>query len=325
MSASVTADSLLLHHESPNKPPNLHVVIIGGVITGLTLAHCLDAAGVNYTLPEKHASVSRAFGGSIGLQANGCRILEQLGLYEKLEPLMKDNGFIANTIMRSGFTLFFPADIINWFVFIKLDRTYSSADASRWSREEVHARLEAPGAHTIVSPHAFRDSWSITDADGVYCVPVHEGMVEVATPGRVICIGDSAYKMSPYIAKAGKLCMESAAALANNLRRLSHDLDYNHTQSKSGETKIGISEEQIYKVLSQTIARYTERLRQMSNISYTMTRIISLDGWRARSVYRYIMPPLVGLANYWIMRRLEAGVVLDYFPMPVRARLAAGG
>ncbi|KAL4951100.1 hypothetical protein BDW69DRAFT_186720 [Aspergillus filifer] len=206
---------------------------------------------------------------------------------------------------------------VNWFVIIRLDRTHTPADVPRRSGEEVQARLESLGGHTVVAPHRFREFWTITDA--VYCVPIHEGMVEVATLGRVTCIGDSAFKMPPYLAQAGNLCMKSAAALANNLRRLNH----NHNQFKSAETQIGISEEQVCEALTQTTARYTDRLRQISSVSWNITRIMSLDGWTEWFLYRYIMPPLVGPATYRDMRRLGGRSDAGLYPCPC-ARKAGG-
>ncbi|KAL4949248.1 hypothetical protein BDW69DRAFT_198246 [Aspergillus filifer] len=62
------------------------VLIIGGSITGLTLAALLERYGVDYTLIEKHADVAPQLGASIGLIAHGARILEQLGCYDEVLP-----------------------------------------------------------------------------------------------------------------------------------------------------------------------------------------------------------------------------------------------
>ncbi|KAL4975551.1 hypothetical protein BDW66DRAFT_167055 [Aspergillus desertorum] len=62
------------------------VLIVGGSITGLSLAAMLERYGINYTLVEKHAEVAPEMGASIGLLAHGLRILDQLGCYEELLP-----------------------------------------------------------------------------------------------------------------------------------------------------------------------------------------------------------------------------------------------
>ncbi|KAL2826679.1 hypothetical protein BDW59DRAFT_160871 [Aspergillus cavernicola] len=63
-----------------------NVLIIGGSITGLTLAAILERYGIQYTLLEKHDTVAPSLGASIGLLAHGSRVLEQLGCFAELLP-----------------------------------------------------------------------------------------------------------------------------------------------------------------------------------------------------------------------------------------------
>jgi 2-polyprenyl-6-methoxyphenol hydroxylase-like FAD-dependent oxidoreductase len=64
----------------------LKVLIIGGSVTGLTLAAIFERYGIDYALLEKHADVTPALGASIGLLAHGSRVLDQLGCFEELLP-----------------------------------------------------------------------------------------------------------------------------------------------------------------------------------------------------------------------------------------------
>ncbi|KAF5570493.1 FAD binding domain-containing protein [Fusarium phyllophilum] len=54
------------------------VIIVGAGVTGLTLAHCLAKAGIDWVLLDKGV-VAPSFGTTITLQPHGCRILHQLG------------------------------------------------------------------------------------------------------------------------------------------------------------------------------------------------------------------------------------------------------
>ncbi|KAI1026380.1 hypothetical protein LB503_012854 [Fusarium chuoi] len=54
------------------------VIIVGAGVTGLTLAHCLAKAGIDFVLLDKGV-VAPSFGTTITLQPHGCRILHQLG------------------------------------------------------------------------------------------------------------------------------------------------------------------------------------------------------------------------------------------------------
>ncbi|KAL7266215.1 hypothetical protein RUND412_011248, partial [Rhizina undulata] len=68
---------------------NFKVIIAGGSITGLTLAHALDRAGVDFVVLEGHEDIAPQVGASIGLLPNGIRVLDQLGLWNDIEKLVK--------------------------------------------------------------------------------------------------------------------------------------------------------------------------------------------------------------------------------------------
>lgn len=62
------------------------VVVAGGGVVGLTLANILERAGIDYILLEAKSTLTPELGASIAVQANGARILDQLGCYD---PLLK--------------------------------------------------------------------------------------------------------------------------------------------------------------------------------------------------------------------------------------------
>ncbi|KAL4959585.1 FAD-dependent oxidoreductase [Aspergillus stella-maris] len=67
------------------------VVIVGGSIAGLTLAHCLLRQNVDFVVLESHQDIAPQVGASTGIIANGARILGQLGCFDDIlaatEPL----------------------------------------------------------------------------------------------------------------------------------------------------------------------------------------------------------------------------------------------
>ncbi|RDH27530.1 hypothetical protein BDQ94DRAFT_184486 [Aspergillus welwitschiae] len=71
--------------------PRFRVVIVGGSIAGLTLAHCLLRNNIDFVVLESHVDIAPQVGASIGILPNGARILDQLGLYDdvlnEVEPL----------------------------------------------------------------------------------------------------------------------------------------------------------------------------------------------------------------------------------------------
>lgn len=83
------------------KGSTFKVIIVGGSVAGLTLAHTFDSAGIDYVLLEARDTMAPKAGATIIIQANGARILDQLGLYDGLA----NQGFMVkmskNTIRRS--------------------------------------------------------------------------------------------------------------------------------------------------------------------------------------------------------------------------------
>ncbi|RDH28589.1 hypothetical protein BDQ94DRAFT_174662 [Aspergillus welwitschiae] len=65
------------------------VIIVGGGIAGLTLAHCLRRVNIDHIVLEKSSDLSPQIGASIGILPNGGRILNQLSLYEHIEQFIE--------------------------------------------------------------------------------------------------------------------------------------------------------------------------------------------------------------------------------------------
>ncbi|KAI1979020.1 hypothetical protein LOZ53_004500 [Ophidiomyces ophidiicola] len=92
--------------------PRFKVIIVGGSVAGLTLAHCLDQANIEYLVLEKHANIQTNIGGSIVLMPNGCRILDQLGVYSLVEKSASPIR-VAHTGYPDGYG--FPVTILTRF------------------------------------------------------------------------------------------------------------------------------------------------------------------------------------------------------------------
>lgn len=72
-----------------DKQDGLKVIIVGGSIAGLVLAHSLHHAGIDFIVLEARNRIDPQVGASIGIFANGARILDQLGVYEDIERLIE--------------------------------------------------------------------------------------------------------------------------------------------------------------------------------------------------------------------------------------------
>lgn len=63
------------------------VVIGGGSISGLTLANMLQLHNIDFVVLESYPDIAPQVGASIGMLPHGNRILDQLGLYQKILEL----------------------------------------------------------------------------------------------------------------------------------------------------------------------------------------------------------------------------------------------
>lgn len=63
------------------------VIIAGGGIAGLTLANSLSQAHIDYVLLEARDEIAPQVGASIGIFAQGGRILDQMGAYDDILKL----------------------------------------------------------------------------------------------------------------------------------------------------------------------------------------------------------------------------------------------
>ncbi|CBF70352.1 hypothetical protein AN6018.2 [Aspergillus nidulans FGSC A4] len=434
----------------------LRVIIIGGAVSGLTLAHCLEKAGIDYVVLEKHRDITTNIGGSVALQPAGCRILDQLGVLDHLWKYMNDiqavnvglpegythrhamfaqnlteigypfsaltrrnllyalfntlegrskvkvgakvvgidrstesNGQLTVTTENGehytgdivvgadgvhGITLkemerlteppaspalvkdkskmtvdymclfgmttpskemtatMKPGEIytrsylhafwtiipnfdttINWFVMIKLDRTYVHPNVPRWPQREVKAKLEELGGYPLYGQIRFRDLCQRTSS--VASTPTPEGILESWTSGRIAGVGDTVFKLTPNFAQGANLCIETSAALANSLHRLTSC--YAGTFTKPTDVEIR-------RALSSYQDTIQPRIEGISAFSYRVSRVHSLEiPLIAQLMLRYTIHITARLANYRNTMEYEGGMVLEYLPLPERDRLCA--
>ncbi|CRK16904.1 FAD-dependent monooxygenase asqG like protein [Verticillium longisporum] len=80
------------------------VIIVGGSISGLSLANMLEKFDIEFVLLEGHSFIVPQLGASLGLLPSGLRILDQLGCYEKIKELSGNTYYSASMRLFSGET-----------------------------------------------------------------------------------------------------------------------------------------------------------------------------------------------------------------------------
>lgn len=80
------------------------VIIAGGGLSGLGLAHCFDKAGIDFVVLERSDLLVPKGGASLALWPNNVRILDQLGLLEEAEKIDVNIKFKHN-VRKDGSVL----------------------------------------------------------------------------------------------------------------------------------------------------------------------------------------------------------------------------
>lgn len=78
------------------------IIIVGGSVSGLSLANMLEKFNIEYILLEAHPEIAPQLGASIGLLPGGLRILDQLGCYDRIQELAGDCYYQPSTRLFNG-------------------------------------------------------------------------------------------------------------------------------------------------------------------------------------------------------------------------------
>lgn len=80
------------------------VIVIGGGLSGLGLAHTFTKAGIDYVVLERGEDLTPSAGASLALWPHNVRVLDQLGLLKDIEEIDCDIRYKRN-VRRDGSVL----------------------------------------------------------------------------------------------------------------------------------------------------------------------------------------------------------------------------
>jgi 2-polyprenyl-6-methoxyphenol hydroxylase-like FAD-dependent oxidoreductase len=67
--------------------PTFRVIIVGGGVAGLAMAHALHRAKIDYIVLEKRQEIVETSGAGIGMWPQGVRILDQFRLLDAMKAI----------------------------------------------------------------------------------------------------------------------------------------------------------------------------------------------------------------------------------------------
>ncbi|KAB2573366.1 FAD-dependent monooxygenase paxM [Lasiodiplodia theobromae] len=160
------------------------VIIVGGGISGLSLALMLEQLGVSYLLLEAYSSLTKPVGALIALNPNGLRILDQLGVLPDINavatPLLRhvvidgesgkriaDLSFPGYMRERHGYETAFQA---RHEVVVALERNMKSKERLRVGKRVVSVNQDEKGAMVHCEDGSRYRAQMVVGADGVHSV-----------------------------------------------------------------------------------------------------------------------------------------------------------
>ncbi|KAI3390478.1 hypothetical protein diail_9555 [Diaporthe ilicicola] len=200
---------------------NFKVIVVGGGPVGLTAAHALSQAGIDYLVLEARHSVTIDVGASLALWPQGLRVLSQFGLLDRLQELGEELGR-TTAVTLDG-------------------RKYNETWATDTVKENHGARATVFHRAELVT--LLYDSLSQADKE---CILMNKTVTDVVTgiDGVEVCCGDgTTYRGSIVVGADGAHSI---------VRQFMRELAVKTSSPKVNEQRPYLSE---YKVLWSTFPR----------------------------------------------------------------------
>ncbi|KAL4992934.1 hypothetical protein BDV10DRAFT_180047 [Aspergillus recurvatus] len=220
----------------------------------------------------------------------------------ELEPGMSDDTFAqgVSLVVSSG-----KQGKLFWFLFGHLPRAVSgdgiprfdAGDADQFARENRDLPVR-PGI-------TFGDLWRRRRVATL--VPLEEADFAHWTAGRIVCLGDSAHKMTPHTGSGAMLAIEHAAALANILCR--------SVESSNCRTTAEI--EAMLRQYDHP-ARHCRASAKIKSAA-ALARMQSLHTLLDRALVRWFVPYTGDLRADQFCDEAIGAEALEYLPLPARS------
>ncbi|KAF1919000.1 hypothetical protein BDU57DRAFT_527108 [Ampelomyces quisqualis] len=193
-----------------------------------------------------------------------------------------------------------------WFIFKRLDRVYTMPNIPRYTKLDAEMFAAQFCSKPITREVCFGDIWD--NQVSYTLVATEEGQLKRWSWGRIACIGDSAHKMTPNLGQGGNTAIESAAALANELK----DMVNNAEKGKPSLDSIVRHLENYQKIREQ-------RVTAISAVANGLTRVHALKTWKQRLMAFWILPNAGDILTDISCDLIIGAVKIDYLPVPERS------
>lgn len=196
-----------------------------------------------------------------------------------------------------------------WFAQERLPKTYHLHDMPRYTDDDARAFIARHG-DMVVYPGTNRltlaDIWDKTESFRL--VAIEEGKFKLWHWGRITCVGDSIHKSTPNLGVGGNSAVESAAALANGIKRLA---------DQSRDTGLRPSRQAVEKMLAEYQQGREGRAAAVVDSSGSLARAQNMHGLVSRLFVNYVLPRLTEYVPEIMGHAMIGATKLDYLPLPM--------
>ncbi|KAH0395336.1 FAD/NAD(P)-binding domain-containing protein, partial [Aureobasidium melanogenum] len=204
---------------------------------------------------------------------------------------------------RSTIAIVGKNDRTYYFVFEKMDQVYKPPHIPRYTEADRDRFAERHGDMHITEKVLLRDIHKHSVSSTL--VGIETATYKIWTWGRIACLGDSAHKMTPNAGNGGNSAIESAAALANSIIKLSDKSNGQHP-----------SEQQVIECLQNYQKSREVRAAAAIEASNLLTHVQALATW-AHSLFAHYALPILGDFFEGLQSDMSIGATLiDYLPPP---------
>ena len=191
---------------------------------------------------------------------------------------------------------------VYWFYHEKLDKIYQvgARDFPRYSKADAENLAMKNAWRHVSETVTLGDLWE--KRVSYTLVPLEEALFNTWTWGRIATVGDNAHKMTPNHGQAGNNAIESAAALANQLKKVQDD---------------GlITSQTIKSALQRWQAKRWVRVNATVKEAAAVCRMQALDSRVAYYIMNYVVPNATESLLTLVTDTLIGAEILEYLPVP---------
>ncbi|KAK4239014.1 hypothetical protein C8A03DRAFT_14582 [Achaetomium macrosporum] len=198
---------------------------------------------------------------------------------------------------------------VYWFAQERLPETYRLGNIPRYTDDDARAFVARHGDITMIpAPNGLTvaDLWQKTVSFRL--VAIEEANFKLWHWGRIACVGDSAHKATPNLGVGGNSAIESAAAIANGIKRL---VDTCNTAGRRP------TQQEVERMLDEYQKKREVRAEAVVNSSGQLARAHNMHGLVGQIFVKFIVPNLAEFLTEMFSAVSIGAVKLDFLPLPM--------